>query len=332
MDSTGPFKIPSVVNNERHLLIFIDLASGFIWDFYLPEITASAVIDSLRKVISFVRNRNFIPKHYHSDGAKSLVSKDVIDVLTSNNMTYSYNSPYTPEDNPHAERSFRTIKEQTLCQLTNSGLPPHFWAMASRYTVHNHNRLPKNTANGFMSPYTFIYNEVPNLSYTRPWGCKAVCHIDKALRRNDWSQKGLVGYFMSYRDHGAGYILYIPKLERFVESNHVFFMNKFIEHKNNLESDLFTPQATPRLIEDYTYLVGQRHLDPDDNLLYVTTRVAKCRGYIVGYRALETTTQPTIELNDPIHIKDIELYTWNTCIKTRFNRFRQPETLQDDSN
>lgn len=56
-------------------------------------------------------------------------------------------------------------------------------------------------------------------------------------------------------------------------------------------------------------LIGLNHIDPDDNLIYKTTRVTMLKGFIVAYRSLTTNNKIYPELNDPIHVKDIELYT-----------------------
>jgi len=103
-----------------------------------------------------------------------------------------------------------------------------------------------------------------------------------------------------------------------------FFTNHFIESKCALDQNLFISQSIPRAIDDYTYLIGQRHIDPDDQIAYITTRMAKLRGYIVGYRAIDSQQNPLVGTNDPIHIKDLELYTWDTSVNTMFNRYKQP--------
>lgn len=51
-------------------------------------------------------------------------------------------------------------------------------------------------------------------------------------------------------------------------------------------------------------------MDEDDGLTYITTRIIKLCGYIVGYRALSSErNKNVIELDDPIHVKDLEKYT-----------------------
>ena len=210
VDSSGPFKIPSIVDNYKHILIFVDAASGFIFDYYHETINAENVVKSLKECIAFTESVDQKLRHYHADGAKNLIAKEIIDFLILSGVTYSYNSQYTPEDNSYAERSFRTIKECALSQLISSGLPPNFWAKSCEHFIHIHNRLPRNTSKGFMSPFQFIHEVTPCLSYTRTWGTKVSLQINRTLRANDWSPRGQLGYFVSYRRHGAGYVIYVP--------------------------------------------------------------------------------------------------------------------------
>ena len=243
VDSSGPFKIPSIVENSKHLLIFIDAASGYIFDFYFDTVNSTNVLNSLKEVTAFIGSLGAKLSHYHADGAMNLLAKEILDFLTKSTVTYSYNSPYTAEDNSYAERSFRTIKECSLSQLIASGLPANFWSKSCEHFIHTHNRLPRQTAKGFISPYQFIHNEIPNLSYTRVWGSKVVFQIDRSLRANDWSARGSFGYFMGYRRKGAGYIIYVPKLEKFIESGHVFFTDQLFSQSSFIEEDLFVPQS-----------------------------------------------------------------------------------------
>jgi hypothetical protein len=54
------------------------------------------------------------------------------------------------------------------------------------------------------------------------------------------------------------------------------------------------------------YLVGEPHVDPDDGLLYKTTRVVVRRGLMIGFRALITAGKQQIEDKTTVHIADIK--------------------------
>ena len=57
---------------------------------------------------------------------------------------------------------------------------------------------------------------------------------------------------------------------------------------------------------DFQFLVGQQHLDDEDGLIYVTTRVADQRGYILAHRRLRTCHgDKTREEKGSIHVADV---------------------------
>ena len=181
-DITGPFQVKSHKENCVYLLIFIDAASGYIFDYYGDSMTAEFTIECLKDAMSFINNLGFTVKHYHTDGARNLISQLHRNFFLESNITWSYNAPYSPEDNSFAERSFYTIKNKALALLVSSNLPKSFWKYACTYTTYINNRLPKNTSKGFMSPYQFIYDEAPNLSHAKIWGSKVSVNIPNQLR------------------------------------------------------------------------------------------------------------------------------------------------------
>jgi transposase InsO family protein len=309
VDSTGPFSTPSHQEGFRHLLIFKDVASRFIWDFYAVEITAAFSIQCLEIVKSHIQNQGALLRHYHSDGARNLISQAHRQYFIENSITWSFNSPYTPEDNSHAERSFQTIKNRSLAQLLQSNLPPDFWNFSMKYTIHVTNRLPQQTAKGFMSPFQFIHDEPPSLSHTRVWGSQVVVHQPKQKRKNDWSEKGKKGIFMGVHENCVAYEIYMPGEDTFIMSSHVFF-GEPPSPCSTPSLPAFLVQTLPKSVEDYQYLVGLSHIDDEDNLTYVTTRVTTLKGYVVAYRAIQSKQSILKEINQSIHIKDIEKLTY----------------------
>ena len=62
--------------------------------------------------------------------------------------------------------------------------------------------------------------------------------------------------------------------------------------------------------EYFDPLVGTRHTDPDNGLVYETTEVKVDRqGYIVAYRRLVVRGKLTGNPDGPYHVADIESYT-----------------------
>lgn len=203
IDSSGPFAVPSIKYEDKHILILIDVATGYLFDFYAREITSDFVVQCVSATVSFIEANGGHVKHYHSDGALTLIGEKVRNLLLDLQITWTFNSPYTPEDNSYAERAFRSIKEKATALMLYSNLPSPFWRFACATSCYLLNRLPKQLPNNrFISPYQAIYNEAPNLSHLRIFGCKAVMHVDRSIRQNDWSGKGITGIFVGYRSNG----------------------------------------------------------------------------------------------------------------------------------
>ena len=85
----------------------------------------------------------------------------------------------------------------------------------------------------------------------------------------------------------------MPALDKIVVSVHVVFneiipdpsAEDFSELKR-LKIEVASESWDPK---DYQFLVGLQHIDDEDGLVYVTTRVTVRKGYIVAYRQLMTT-------------------------------------------
>jgi hypothetical protein len=54
IDSSGPFAVPSIIFEDKHILIIIDVATGYLFDFYAKEITGDFVIQCITSTVSFI--------------------------------------------------------------------------------------------------------------------------------------------------------------------------------------------------------------------------------------------------------------------------------------
>ena len=91
----------------------------------------------------------------------------------------------------------------------------------------------------------------------------------------------------------ALFIFFVPALDKIVVSVHVVF-NEIIpdpsaEYFLELERLKIEVASESRDFKGYQFLVGLQHIDDEDGLVYVTTRVTVRKGYIVAYRQLVTT-------------------------------------------
>jgi hypothetical protein len=306
-----PFtNLPSREGHENVLQI-VDRASKWIWLFPLKRRTEKEV---LAAITVFIQNDlaklGLTCGHFHSDGGAELISSLVTTYLNGHGCSTTHSPRDTPEMNSISERRTRTLKEKMVCLLMRSGLPLPFWWCALKCAAWLLNRLPTRTAHGFITPYEYLYDRLPNLKWIRTWGCKAYAMRERGSLRKDLQAKAESGFLVGYGDINLGYEIFLPESNKIVTTVHVIFNEVIPSHTDDYWSEMTKLQVkvdpVARELTDYTYLVGVNHLDDEDGLVYVTTRVINQRGYIVGFRKLVTPDgQKTREEKVPIHIADI---------------------------
>ena len=168
------------------------------------------------------------------------------------------------------------------------------------------NRLPSTTAEGYLTPYEVIRGVAPNRG---GGGCKDYALKSRSDLRKDLDDKAYSGFLVGYAEENKGYQLFVPDLNDVITTVHVVF-NEVIpypsdEYFKELERLFVKVDEKERSVDDFKFLVGTRHLDDEDGMIYETTRVVNRRGYIVAYRRLVTNQGDLIrEEKVPIHADD----------------------------
>ena len=77
------------------------------------------------------------------------------------------------------------------------------------------------------------------------------------------------------------------------------------EYFNELQKLSFEIAVDESTTESFSHLIGERYLDDETRLEYVTTRVTVYKGLIVAYRAPVQTGHVGIEEKFAIHVADV---------------------------
>ena len=168
----------------------------------------------------------------------------------------------------------------------------------------------------------------PMLTHLKPFGAKCSVFIPSSKRgTKSYSDRGQIGQFIGIEEDGLIlYRVYLPTTSEIAVSSDVRFLTRddktavVDSETNNPKSSSPTNAKTykrmgddiPEMdIDEFQYLVGTRHVDDIDGLLYETTRVLEEGQYIVGYRRLVLKDGTVFKRTEdgPIHIRDIALMT-----------------------
>ena len=162
-----------------------------------------------------------------------------------------------------------------------------------------------------MTPFEGVYNQAPDISHLRVWGCKTYLRTPRANQRKDFRDKIYSGFLMGYGERGAmGYEIFVPELnDTVVGVNCMFneiipdYSDEYYQTINALKIEMVSDEKN---IDLYMHLAGERYIDNENQMMYVNTRVVLYDGMIVAYRALvKQDGSPGNEEKAPIHIADV---------------------------
>ncbi|PLW36746.1 hypothetical protein PCANC_14583 [Puccinia coronata f. sp. avenae] len=129
------------------------------------------------------------------DGGGEFNSKEFLTFLKSKGITVQVTAPYTPQQNPVAERANRTTSEKARCLLKQAKLTSEYWAEAVSTAVFLENVTPVRSLR-WSTPYQLWFKRPFNTTRLKPFGCLAFANIPKSQRDGKFghtSKKGPPG-------------------------------------------------------------------------------------------------------------------------------------------
>ncbi|MBW0476088.1 hypothetical protein O181_015803 [Austropuccinia psidii MF-1] len=145
-------------------------------------------------------------------------------------ISHLVTSPYTPQQNPIAERGNRTTFKKTRCLLKDSGLPLLYWAEALNTVVYLENLTP-NSAIPFEKPFKSWHHRESHLNHLHPFGCQAI-YYNKYIN-GKFSDRGVKGTFLGYGEGHRSFQILDMEKGHFIISHHVKLDDNIFHHKEN---------------------------------------------------------------------------------------------------
>jgi transposase InsO family protein len=220
VDLCGPISTPSVLGH-RYFLRAVDGFSHFVWIRFLSY--KSDVNKTLRELFLKVENEsNTSIVNLVSDNGTEFKNKDLSAFYTSKGMNHLTTAPYTPEENPFAERGNRTTVAKLHCLLNDSNLPTCFWAEAALTAVYLENITPCKSIN-FSTPFSKWFGKTPSVAHLHPFGCEAIYFINRS--EGKLGNRGAPGIFLGYGEGHRSYRILDAETGNVKITHHVKFNN-----------------------------------------------------------------------------------------------------------
>ena len=173
-------------------------------------------------------------------------------------------APYTPEENPVAERTIAIVNQKISTMLRQGGLPQFLADYVGEHAV----LLTNCTATSALkdkTPHECFYDAFkpgepgknkPDLSMLRTLGCKTFVNITHHPQTSElgkrqgrkWDAKAVQGKLVGWEYASHNYFVYIPAIRKVIKSPHVVFH----EDMNDPADDENVLRSTPPWVEELT--------------------------------------------------------------------------------
>jgi transposase InsO family protein len=225
MDVCGPIT-PATCGGNRYFLKIIDGHSKY--RFIFPMSNKSQSFDFF--LIFLHKAENYTGqtlKSVVSDNGGEFVNNRFKELFNSRGIVHHTTSPYTPQQNPFAERGNRTTVEKARAMLLTSGLPLEWWGEAVTTAVYLENRSPDSSIL-MKAPLELWTGSPPDLSSIHPFGCQVILYKEKHRRPSKLSPTGIEAILLGFEEGHWSYKLWVPKTKTIWNSHHVrFFPREF---------------------------------------------------------------------------------------------------------
>ncbi|KAK4700422.1 putative transposase, partial [Phenoliferia sp. Uapishka_3] len=224
VDIWGPSRVVGL-GGVRYVFAIIDQHSCYIFGF-AQQLKNQALPNLQRWTRRAERLQGRKLVGIRSDHGGETKSNAMTSWCDLNGYLHEFANPHSHDENGIIERQFRTILNMVRTSLLESGLPLFLWFECFLASIYVKNHLPtrglvgKNSAK---TPYEVWFNEKPDLSNLRVWGCEVVVHYSLELRRDKATDRGWRGFMVGYSETSKAWRIYDPAKRMVRESPDVDF-------------------------------------------------------------------------------------------------------------
>ncbi|OWZ17083.1 Rve-domain-containing hypothetical protein [Phytophthora megakarya] len=141
---------------------------------------------------------------FNSDQGHELLNNKLCTYFHDHGIEYTWTNAYSPEENGLVEKMNGVMMSRVWCILTASNMPWLLWGGAFLFAIEAGNVCASSALNG-ETPYYRRFDERPDITMLRTWGCLVFVFTPKVLRTSKLENPGKAGLFMGYAQHSESY-------------------------------------------------------------------------------------------------------------------------------
>ena len=179
-----------------------------------------------------ITQAGYAPKIMRTDGAGEYSGPEAEAIYKKHNIFKQTGNPHQQFQNGPSEKLVDTINKGTRTALHASNMPLAFWGYAAINYVDVYNHLPHSSLN-MMTPWEAEKNSLPNVSWFRPFGCRATVHVRDYKNHVEHPKLSARGEACIYLGLGhsrgrKGWVCFNPETKRMYCTTDVVFDETFV--------------------------------------------------------------------------------------------------------
>ncbi|MBW0529179.1 hypothetical protein O181_068894 [Austropuccinia psidii MF-1] len=151
IDLCGPIS-PKLISRKKYFLIIVNGFSHYVWIYFLKNKSES------KDIIKIERQENLLVGSIVSNNGSKFKNNYLSSFLVQQGISHLTSAPYTPEQNPFAERGNQTTVNKARFILKDSCLDLSYWAEEANTSIYLETLTPHKALN-FLSPFLKWHNK-----------------------------------------------------------------------------------------------------------------------------------------------------------------------------
>ena len=232
-DLCGPIETTSL-GGARYFLTFTDDYSRKSFVYFLKtKDEALQKFEDFKVLVENQTSRSI--KILRSDNGGEYISNKFHSFLKRHGIQHQLTVPRTPEQNGVSERLNKTLVEKARTMLIDAELSKDLWAEAVNTANYLKNRSPTKAVRN-MTPEEAWSGTKPDLSHLRIFGCKALVHVPKTLRKK-FDAKAEEQIFVGYAEQSKGYRLIHPDTKKITIARDIVFIETKLSYEKSAKDE-----------------------------------------------------------------------------------------------
>ncbi|RDB21876.1 Retrovirus-related Pol polyprotein from transposon TNT 1-94 [Hypsizygus marmoreus] len=197
-DLWGPARVPTT-SGKTYMMLGADQGGAGVKGYFLSDKTMATTAEVLANYhVESERQTGNQLLYIRTDEGKEFINSLWKAYCEKFGIIHETTAPYSSSANGVAERGNRTVLDRGRSMMIDAGIPAHYWGEAMATAIYLMQFIPSSRHPG-MTPYEITLGKKPDISYLRPFGCRAYAKVPEELGGSKLDPRSvkcvLVGYF-----------------------------------------------------------------------------------------------------------------------------------------